>query len=193
MKPLYLLLALVVSACGTCYQLPLSAADRVWMAAYPRTGQTITLRSSRGHTLRYTVAERIDTYNNLDCNWLEVGRQQPAHFHVTLRPVLHPEGGTHDLTLYVVKWNEQQPATLDFRVAGLEAYFHQQYDEHHFALLPQPCTLARQAYPHAFYFAAGHNAIDYGAAKWRNFYWDPQVGLLRLEAPDGEAFELVKE
>ena len=193
MRFLYLLLALAVSACGTCYQLPLSAADRIWTAAYPHTGQTITLRSNRGHALRYTVAERIDSYNNLDCNWLEVGRQQPAHFHVTLRPVLHPEGGPHDLTLYVVKWDERQPAALDFRVAGLEAHFHEQYGTRHFALLPQPCTVAGQAYPRAFYFAAGQNALDYGAAKWRSFSWDPQKGLLRLEAPDCEAFELVPE
>lgn len=78
-------------------------------------------------------------------------------------------------------------------MAGLEAHFHEQYDTRHFALLLRPCTVAGHAYPNTFYFAAGQNALDYGAAKWRSFSWAPQVGLLRLEALDGEAFELVRD
>ncbi|RZL15694.1 MAG: hypothetical protein EOO62_03275 [Hymenobacter sp.] len=47
------------------------------------------------------------------------------------REALHR--GAHDLTLYAVKWSAQQPARLDFRLAGLEAYFHEA-DDHHFRL-----------------------------------------------------------
>lgn len=101
MKKFLSLLGLLASSCSPCTKLPLSAEDRAWTAAYPRVGQEITFRSNRDRLATYRVAERVDTYNNLDCNWLEVGPQQPAHFHVTLRPTAFPQGGAHDLTLYV--------------------------------------------------------------------------------------------
>ncbi len=192
MKKLLSLLGLLASACHPCTKLPLSADDRAWTAAYPRVGQEITFRSNRGHVAAYRVAERIDTYNNLDCNWLEIGTTQPAHFHLTLRPTAFPQGGAHDLTLYVVKWSAQQPARLDFRMAGLEAYFHEADDHHHFRLLPRACTLASgQRFPQAYYFEAGRNALAYGTPPLRAWYWDPQAGLLRYEVLDGEIFELV--
>lgn len=192
MKKLLSLLGLLASACSPCTKLPLSAEDRAWTVAYPRVGQEVTFRSDRGHVATYRVAERVDTYNNLDCNWLEIGTNQPAHFHVTLRPTAFPQGGAHDLTLYVVKWSAQQPAQLDFRMASLEAYFHERDDHHHFRLQPRACTLASgQRFPQAYYFEAGQNALTYGAAQWRSFCWDPQAGLLRLEAADGEVFDLV--
>jgi hypothetical protein len=192
MRKLLSLLGLLVSACSPCTKLPLSAEDRVWVAAYPRVGQEVTFRSDQGHVATYTVADRVETYNNQDCNWLEVGADQPAHFHVTLRPTAFPQGGAHDLTLYVVKWSAQQPAQLDFRLAGLEAYFHERDDHHHFRLQPRPCTLASgQRFPQAYYFEAGRNAIGYGAAQLRACYWDPQAGLLRYELPSGEVFDLV--
>lgn len=190
----WLPLALLAAGCHPCTQLPLSEADRHWTAAYPALGQLVALQSAQGHTLRYTVAERVDTYNNLDCNWLELGITQPAHFHVTLRPAAAPftERQRDDLTLYVLKWSDQQPATLDFRLTNLEAYFHEKDDHHHFRLLPRPCTLrSGRQFPQAYYFEAGQNAIAYGATPWRSFCWDPQVGLLRLEAADGEVFDLV--
>ena len=141
----------------------------------------------------FRVAERADTYNNQDCNWLEVGTTQPAHFHVTLRPAAEPPGSLNrrDLTLSVLKWSVQQPATLDFRLAGLESYFNDQYDTHHFKLQPRACTLADgRTFPQAYYFEAGQNAIVYNPKVWRSFYWDRRAGLLRLEAPDDEVFDL---
>ncbi|MFD1874890.1 hypothetical protein [Hymenobacter bucti] len=192
MKKLLPLLVLLASACNPCTKLPLSADDRAWTGAYPRVGQEIAFRSDRGHAATYRVAERVDTYNNLDCNWLEIGSDQPAHFHLTLRLTAFPQGGARDLTLYVVKWSAQQPAQLDFRMAGLEAYFHERDDHHHFRLLPRACTLASgQRFPQAYYFEAGRNAIAYGAPPLRAWYWDPQAGLLRYELIDGEVFELV--
>ena len=186
------MLGLLASACRPCTKLPLSADDRVWTAAYPRVGEVVTFRSNLGHLATYRVAERVDTYNNLDCNWLEVGPDQPAHFHVMLRPAAFPQGGTHDLTLYLVKWGAQQPAQLDFRLASLEAYFHEKDDHHHFRLQPRACTLASgQRFPQAYYFEAGHNALAYGNADFRAYYWDPQAGLLRYELPSGEVFDLV--
>ncbi|GAB3637362.1 hypothetical protein GCM10027422_29520 [Hymenobacter arcticus] len=186
------LLALLASACSPCTKLPLSAADRVWTAAYPRVGQEVAFRSNLGNTATYTVAERVDTYNNLDCNWLEIGSDQPAHFHVTLRPTAFPQGGAHDLTLYVLKWSAQQPAQLDFRLASLEAYFHEKDDHHHFRLRPRPCTLASgQHYPQAYYMEEGRNAIAYGTTDFRACYWDSQAGLVRYELPSGEVFDLV--
>jgi len=185
---------MAVAACRPCTQLPLSAADRTWAAAYPTLGQRVALRGNRGTELAFRVAERVDTYNNKDCNWLEVGTTQPAHFHVTLRPAAAPQGerSRHDLTLYLVKWSNEQPATLDFRLAGLEAYFHEQYNTHRFTLQPRACTLADgRTFPHAYYFEAGQNAIAYNPEAWRSFFWDQQAGLLRLEAPDGEVFDLV--
>lgn len=191
MKKLLSLFSLLASACSPCTKLPLSADDRTWAAAYAQVGQELIFRSNQGHTATFTVVERVDTYNNLDCNWLEIGTKQPAHFHVTLRPAAFPQGGHPDLTLYVLKWSRRQPAKLDFRMAGLEAYFHGEYDDHHFQLQVRPCTLASgRHYPQAYYFAAGHNAIDYGAARLRAFYWDKQDGLVRYELPGGEVFEL---
>lgn len=56
----------------------------------------------------------------------------------------------------------------------------------------RPGTLANgRNFPQAYYFEAGRTAIAYGPAEWRSFYWDKQAGLLRLEAADGEVFELV--
>jgi hypothetical protein len=76
-------------------------------------------------------------------------------------------------------------------MASLEAYFHERDDHHHFRLQPRPCTLASgQRFPQAYCFEAGQNAVTYGAAQWRSFYWDQQAGLLRLEAADGEVFDL---
>lgn len=196
MHKLLALLTMAATACQPCTQLPLSAADRAWAAAYPTLGQRVALRSSRGTELVFRVAERVDTYNNQDCNWLEVGTAQPAHFHVTLRPAAEPPGerSRHDLTLYLVKWSAERPATLDFRLAGLEAYFHEPDDRHHFALQPRACTLADgRTFAHAYYFEAGQNAIAYNPEAWRSFYWDQQAGLLRLEAPDGEVFDLVAD
>ena len=194
MKKWLSLFSLLASACSPCRKLPLSADDRGWAAAYGQVGQVLTFRSNRGQTATYTVVERVDTYNNLDCNWLEIGLRQPAHFHVTLRPAAFPRGGRHDLTLYVVKWSGKQPALLDFRMAGLEAYFHEEFDNHHFRLQARACTLTTgRPYPRAYYFEAGHNAIDYGVAAWRAFYWDQQAGLIRYELPDGEVFELAGE
>ena len=192
MKKLLSVFALLASACHPCTKLPLSAADRAWVAAYPRVGQAVTFRSNLGNTATYTVAERVDTYNNLDRNWLETGGDQPAHFHVTLRPTAFPQGGAHDLTLYVVKWSAPKPAQLDFRLASLEAYFNERNDQHHFRLQPRPCTLASgQHYPQAYYIAEGRNAIAYGTTDFRACYWDPRVGLLRYELPGGEVFDLV--
>ena len=192
MKKLLSLFGLLASACSPCTQLPLSAADQAWVAAYPRVGQELTFRSNQGHLATYRVAERVDTYNNLDCNWLAVGWEQPAHFHVTLRPTASPQGGAHDLTVYLVKWSARQPAQLDFRMAGLEAYFHEPDDHHHFRLQPRSCTLATgRRFLQAYYMDAGRNALAYGAAQWQSFYWDPQAGLLRYELTSGEVFELV--
>jgi hypothetical protein len=191
MRKLLSLISFLASACSPCTKLPFSAEDRTWVTAYPQVGQKLTFRSNRGNAATFTVVELVDTYNNLDCNRLALGPNQPAHFHVTLRPVAFPEGGRSDLTLYVLKWSGQQPAKLDFRMAGLEAYFHEEYDEHHFQLLTRPCTLASgRHYPQAYYFEAGRNAIDYGVAQLRAFYWDKQDGLVRYELPDGEVFEL---
>lgn len=192
MKKLFSVFALLASACQPCTKLPLSAEDRAWTAAYPHVGQEVTFRSNLGHLATYRVAERVDTYNNLDCNWLEVGSDQPAHFHVTLRPTAFPQGGAHDLTLYVVKWSAQQPAQLDFRLASLEAYFNERNDTHRFRLQPRACTLASgQHYPQAYYIEEGRNAIAYGTTDFRACYWDPQAGLLRYELLDGEVFELM--
>ena len=191
MKMLLSLLGLLASACNPCFKLPLSAEDRAWTAAYPRVGQEITFRSNRGHLATYRVAERVDTYNNQECSWLAVGFEQPAHFHVTLRPTAFPQGGAHDLTLYVVKWSAGQPARLDFRMAGLEAYLHEADDHHQFRLLPRACTLASgHQFPQAYYFEAGRNALAY-TNQLRAFYWDQQTGLLRYELTDGETFDLV--
>jgi len=99
--------------------------------------------------------------------------------------------GAHDLTLYVVKWSAQQPARLDFRMAGLEAYFHAADDHQRFRLQLRACILASgQRFPQAYYFEAGRNALAYGTPPLRAWYWDPQAGLLRYELPDGEVFEL---
>ena len=193
MKKLLSLFSLLASACSPCYKLPLSADDRNWVAAYPRVGQVLTFRSNQGHTTTFTVAELVDTYNNRDCNWLEIGLRQPAHLHVTLRPAAFPRGGRYDLTLYLVKWSRRQPANLDFRMAGLEAYFYEEHVRHDYQLQARPCTLASgRHYPHAYYFEAGRNAVDYGVAQMRAFYWDHQAGLVRYELPDGEVFELTE-
>ena len=105
MRKLFPLLAAAATACHPCTQLPLSAADRTWTAAYPALGQRVVFRGSRGTKLAFCVAERVDAYNNQDCNWLEVGTTQPAHFHVTLRPAAEPQDSLNgrDLTLYVLK------------------------------------------------------------------------------------------
>ncbi|MGI4870537.1 MAG: hypothetical protein ACRYFX_05085 [Janthinobacterium lividum] len=198
MKKLASLFALLGNACSPCRKLPLSEADRAWVAAYPTIGRQLTFRSPQGNALHYHVAVRVDTYTNLDCNWLEIGLKQPAHFHVTLRtPTATPNTiyDRDDLTLYLVKWSKSQPAKLDFRMAGLEAYINEEYDNHRFRLEPRPCTLqsSGRSYPRAYYFEASRNAIGYRPGTWRSFYWDQQAGLLRLEAADGEAFELVDE
>ena len=193
MRKLLSFFSLLASACSPCYKLPLSVDDRTWTAAYPQVGQVLTFRSNQGHTTTFTVAERVDTYTNLDCNWLEIGLKQPAHFHVTLRPAAFPRGGGHDLVLYVVKWGHRQPANLDFRMGGLEAYFYEEHVRHDFQLQTRACTLASgRHYPQAYYFEAGRNAIDYGVAQMRAFYWDKQDGLVRYELPGGEVFELSK-
>jgi hypothetical protein len=186
---LSILLLVLLYSCN-CVETYLTKEEKEWFSVY-RKGQNIVFKSNKENLDTIVVIEKIETHNNKDCNWIEIGTMQPHIMFITLKSKICHNESYCEGQIFISKDKENEKCVPSFSFLGLLEKSEPK------GTLPKPqrikLTTINKIYTSAYYFEDGINANNFGNNYLKSFYWDKKDGLIRYEAHDGEVFELLKK
>jgi hypothetical protein len=186
---LSILLFVFVCSCN-CVETNLTKEEREWFSTYEK-GQMIVFKSNLGKLDTIVVTEKIETHNNKNCNWFEIGPTQPNIMFITLKHKVCHNDPYCEGKIFISKDKENEKCYPGFSFFGLLQKNELKY------LVPKlekiKLISRNKVYSQVYCFEDGVNANGYGINSPKSFCWDKKEGVIRYETHDGEVFELLKK
>lgn len=173
-----------------CVETNLTKEEREWFSAYEE-GQMIIFKSNLSNLDTIIVAEKIETHNNKNCNWFEMGATQPNVMFITLKHKFCNNDPYCEAKIFISKDKEDEKCYPGFSFFGLLEKNEPAY------LIPKlekiKLIMKNKIYSQVYCFEDGLNANGYGINSSKSFCWDKKEGLIKYETHEGEIFELLKK
>ena len=184
-----ILLAIVLNSC-TCVETHLTEDEKSWFSAYDK-GQVIIFKSNLGNLDTIVVTEKLETHNNKNCNWFEIGTIQPEIMFITLKSKICHNNSYCEGQIFISKGKESEKCYPGFSFFGLLQKNEPKYLVSNLEKIK--LIVSDVTYSQVYHFENGVNANGYGTNSPKSFYWDKRAGLIKYETHDGEVFELLKQ
>lgn len=186
---LFILFTIFLNSCN-CVETKLTDDEKEWFSAYDK-GQIIIFKSNLGNLDTIEVSEKLETHNNKNCNWIEIGTTQPEIMFITLKPKICRNNSYCEGQIFISKVKESEKCYPGFSLFGLLQKNGLKY------LIPKlekiKLIATNKTYSQVYHFENGVNANGYGTNSPKSFYWDKKDGLIKYETKEGEVFELLKK
>lgn len=182
--------SVILSSCGKCIETHLTIHEKEWFCVYKKN-QNIIFKSNLNHLDTIVVTEKIETHNNMDCNYYGIGPMQPHVMYITLNSKICHNESYCDGGIFISKDQADKIFFPSFRLFGL--YYSkinpEILDKEEWLIL----NTSQKKYSHVYIFEDGINAKNFGNNYLKSFYWDKKEGLIRYDTSEGEVFELLKK
>ncbi len=186
---LLILCAIIFNSCN-CVETQLTDDEKEWFSAYDK-GQIIIFKSNLGSIDTIEVSEKLQTHNNKNCNWLEIGRIQPEIMFITLTSKNCQNDPYCEGQMFISKSKESEKCYPGFSFFGLLQKNELKYSLPNLEKIK--LIMSNKTYSQVYHFENGVNANGFGINSPKSFYWDKKEGLIKYETKDGEIFELLKK